>query len=79
MTRRNFFANILAAICAILWPKSKKAEYTIGIDPAVGKDETAVVVWDSPAESAFYVGPETGWIIYSTKPRGFIIKENQNG
>lgn len=40
MNRRNFFQTVLAGIGALFLPKSK-------VDPAVGEDKTAVVVYDN--------------------------------
>ena len=75
MNRRNFFQTLLAGTAAFFLPKSKKAKYIIGVDKAVeGGDET-VFVWDSPYESAYYAGPDIGWI--NTNPR-LVIKENND-
>ena len=71
MNRRGFFQTVAAGIAAIFLPKSKEAETIVGVDKAVGQDETAVVYYD-------YTDSGTHYIFFNSNHPGFIIKESQN-
>lgn len=51
MNRRNFFTNIFAAICAILWPK--KAELVIDDDKTYtfGQDDDTAFTFDTDSNN----------------------------